>query len=412
MGMLPRDALLRARAAVEAVASADGRGHTYFYGEGWNPDPEVAAVITPATQANLAGTGVGTFNDRIRDAIRGGSPSDAGAALVANQGFIDGLCVAPTASDAADCSGGPADAGALLGNRIRVGLAGNLAAFPLRPGVTGAGVDYHGGPTGYAAEPQENVAYAGVHDNETLFDIAAYKHAPGTAPADAARAQAVALSLAVLAEGVAFVHAGDELLRSKSGDSNSYDSGDYFNRIFWDAGANGWATGLPPDNTGNNAANAATLAPLLASRPAPDPAAIRLTAEQFLEFLRVRQATDLFRLGSAADIERCVSFPDAAAPVHGLIVERIEGTGCVAQTSSGYRSVVVLFNAGLVAQTVSLPAYAGRTAGVGPGSVSLHPAQLGGADPVLLGGWAFGANASAGHFTVPPRTTAVFVEYP
>ena len=411
MGMLAKAAMVRSLAAVEAVAAADGRGHTYFYGEGWTPDAEVSAVITPASQATLGGTGIGTFNDRIRDAIRGGSPSDSGATLLARQGFVDGLCFAPTASDGADCSGGPADLGLLQQDRISVGLAGNLAAFPLNPQRTGAQVGYNGSPTGYTQLPQENVAYASVHDNETLWDIAAYKHAPSTSAADAARAQAVALSLVVLAEGVAFVHAGDDLLRSKSGDSNSYDSGDYFNRIFWDAAANGWATGLPPDNAGNNAANATTLAPLLTARAAPATAAMQLTSEQFREFLRIRHATDLFRLASPADIENCVSFPDQGAQVHGLIVERIRGAGCVGATHSGYRSVVVLYNASATAQSVSLAAYAGCAAGMGSGQVSLHPAQLGGADPVLLAGAAFVAGASAGRFTVPARTTAVFVEY-
>jgi pullulanase len=411
MGMIPKSVMVRSLAAVEAVAAGDGRGHTYFYGEGWTPDPEVAAVITPASQLQLAGSGIGTFNDRIRDAVRGGGPGDSGATLVARQGFIDGLCYAPTASDSADCSGGATDLGFLLQNRISVGLAGNLASFPLNAKLTGAGIDYYGSPTGYTASPAENIAYASVHDNETLFDIAEYKHAPGTSAADAARAHAVGLSLIVLAQGVPFVHGGDDLLRSKSGDSNSYDSGDYFNRIFWDASANGWAAGLPPDTTGNNAANAATLGPLLNSRPAPDTTAMLRSGEQFREALRMRRATDLFRLTAAADINRCVGFPDQGAQAHGLIVERILGSGCVAATTSGYRSVVILYNASTAAQTVSLAAYAGKASGTTPGAVSLHPAQLGGSDPVLLAGWRFASDAAAGHFTVPARTTAVFVEY-
>lgn len=64
----------------------------YLYGEGWNFG-EVAnnALGVNATQANMAGTGIGTFSDRGRDAIRGGGPFDGGLSLVANQGFINGL---------------------------------------------------------------------------------------------------------------------------------------------------------------------------------------------------------------------------------------------------------------------------------------------------------------------------------
>ena len=58
----------------------------YLYGEGWNFG-EVAndARFVQATQANMAGTGIGTFNDRLRDAVRGGGPFDGDHRV--NQGF-------------------------------------------------------------------------------------------------------------------------------------------------------------------------------------------------------------------------------------------------------------------------------------------------------------------------------------
>jgi len=411
MGLIPKAAMTRALNAVNAVAAADGRGYTYFYGEGWTPNSAVAAVITPATQAEMAGTGIGTFNDRLRDAVRGGSPFDSGAALTANQGFINGLCYDPNSAATADCSGDAADALFILQNRISVGLAGNLASFPLRTGVTGAQVDYFGSPTGYTRQPQENLVYAACHDNETLFDISEYKHAAHVSIADTGRAQVVGLSLVLLAQGVAFVHGADDLLRSKSGDSNSYDSGDYFNRIYWDGSANNWSVGLPPQNTGNNAANAATLGPLLTSRPVPDTATIEAVATRFQEFLAIRRATDLFRLASATDINSCISFPDQGRQVHGLIVEQILGVGCVGATGSGYDAVVVLYNASSNAQAFSLARFAGLARGTGSGQVSLHPLQQAGSDAALLAGWNFTSSASAGTFTVPARTTAVFVRY-
>ncbi len=411
MSMIPKAAMVQALGAVNAVAAKDGRGYTYFYGEGWTPNSAVSAVITPAMQANMGGTGIGTFNDRLRDAVRGGSPFDSGAALTAHQGFINGLCYDLNSSDSADCSGGSGDALFALQNRISVGLAGNLASFPLRAGVTGAQVDYNGSPTGYTQQPQENIAYVACHDNETLFDISEYKHPAGVSVADTGRAQVVGLSLVLLAEGVAFVHGADDLLRSKSGDSNSFDSGDYFNRIYWDGSANNWSVGLPPQNTGNNAANAATLGPLLNSKPVPDAATIAAVAARFQEFLGVRRATDLFRLGSAADIDNCVSFPDQGRQVHGLIVEQILGVGCVGTTGSGYDSVVVLYNASASAQSFSLPSFAGVAKGTGSGQVSLHPVQQAGSDSTLLTGWNFTSSAASGTFTVPARTTAVFVRH-
>lgn len=411
MSMIPKAAMLQALGAVNAVATKDGRGYTYFYGEGWTPNSAVSAVIAPATQANMAGTGIGTFNDRLRDAVRGGSPFDSGSALTAHQGFINGLCYNLNPSDVSDCSGDSGDAAFALQNRISVGLAGNLASFPLRPGVDGAQVDYNGSPTGYTQQPQENLVYAACHDNETLFDISQYKHPASVSVADAGRAQTVGLSLVLLAQGVAFVHGADDLLRSKSGDSNSFDSGDYFNRIYWDGSADNWSVGLPPQNTGNNAANAATLGPLLNTRPVPDAATIAAVTARFQEFLGVRRSTDLFRLASAADIDKCVSFPDQGHQVHGLIVEQILGVGCVGATSSGYDSVVILYNASTNAQSFSLASFAGVAQGTGSGQVSLHPVQAAGSDATLLTGWNFTSNAAAGTFTVPARTTAVFVRH-
>jgi pullulanase/glycogen debranching enzyme len=355
--------------------------------------------MTAATQAGMAGTGIGSFNDRLRDAARGGRPFDTGAAMVAQKGFINGQGITQ-GRGLADDAGAAAQQDAL-----RVGLAGGLAAFPLRPGVAGAQAG------GYTQRPEENIAYVSAHDNETLFDVSQYRHPAGTATADVARAQVVGLSLALLAQGVPFVHAGDELLRSKSGDSNSFDSGDWFNRIDWSGTTNYWATGLPPGNTGNNAANAATLAPLLASRPVPTAADIHATDLAVREFMAIRRATDQLRLQSAADVIACVSFPDSAAPVPGLVVERIAGDCGGFHSASPYKSVVVLYNAAPVAQRFAVAAYAGRVRGSASGQVALHPLQAAGSDATLATGWNFTADARAGTFTVPARSTAVFVEY-
>ena len=73
----------RSTALTPATDGVDG-STIYLYGEGWDFG-EVRgnnAAASNATQANMAGTGIGTFNDRIRDAVRGGSPFDSGDALV------------------------------------------------------------------------------------------------------------------------------------------------------------------------------------------------------------------------------------------------------------------------------------------------------------------------------------------
>ena len=57
----------------------------YFFGEGWDSNQSDRFEI--ASQINLKGTGIGTFSDRLRDAVRGGGPFDSGDALRQNQGW-------------------------------------------------------------------------------------------------------------------------------------------------------------------------------------------------------------------------------------------------------------------------------------------------------------------------------------
>ena len=88
-------------------------------------------------------------------------------------------------------------------------------------------------PAGYASPPTEVVNYVENHDNQTLFDIAVYKLPVATSGDDRARVQLLGVALDALSQGVAYFHAGVELLRSKSMDQNSYNSGDWFNRLDW-----------------------------------------------------------------------------------------------------------------------------------------------------------------------------------
>jgi pullulanase len=410
MSLMPKQVLINAQSALNAVALADGRRTAsgpgiYLYGEGWS---QSGLGFVNAQQTNMEGTGIGTFNDRLRDAVRGGGPFDSGASMVSNQGFVNGLCYDnnPTTS----CTTAVASLFPLQ-NRISVGLAGNLASFPLNSTTLGSGVDYFGSPTGYTAAPQENIVYISVHDNETVFDISQYKHPVATLAADRARAQVVGLSLVALAQGVPFFHAGDDMLRSKSMDGNSYNSGDYFNLIDWSGLNNNWAVGAPPQNTGNNANNLATMTPLLNNTGlAVAHTDINNTTLAFQDFLRLRKDTTMFRLKSAAAINGCVSFPDQGAQQPGLIVMRISGGTFAGGTGvcgdQKYKSIVILFNANKITQTFTpaIPVnYVGNT------TVVLHPIQSGiaGSDSIVKG--ATFTNAT-GLFSVPARTTAVFVE--
>ena len=86
--------------------------------------------------------------------------------------------------------------------------------------------------------------------------------------ADRVRMNTVALATTALSQGPSFWHAGTDLLRSKSLDRNSYDSGDWFNRVDWSGDESTWGSGLPPRT--DNEAKWSFMRPLLAD-PALEP---------------------------------------------------------------------------------------------------------------------------------------------
>ena len=90
MGHQPKALMVRLKRAPRAARSTT---RVYLYGEGWNFG-EVAddARFVQATQLNMVGTGIGTFSDRLRDAVRGGGPFDADPRI---QGFASGLFTDP-----------------------------------------------------------------------------------------------------------------------------------------------------------------------------------------------------------------------------------------------------------------------------------------------------------------------------
>ena len=396
MGHHPRANIRAVRAALDRLTperdGVDGRD-IYLYGEGWNFG-EVAydARFAQATQTNMAGTGVGTFNDRLRDAARGGgSFSDDPRA----QGFASGLHTDPNGAVP-----GSLTELRIQQDRIKVGLAGNLANYRLvthtGTELSGAQVDYNGSPTGYASEPAECVNYVDAHDNEILYDALAFKLPQRTAPVDRARMQVLALSLVVLGQGVGFFALGSERLRSKSLDRNSYNSGDWFNQIRWDcADGNGFGIGLPPAE--DNADKWAYAAPLLAD-PAlvPDCATIALAEQRFRELLRIRRSSPVFGLSTAEEVERRLTFPlGGTDETPGVITMCLDGTGL----DPHWRTVVVVFNATPHPAVQTVPELCGVP-------LRLHPELVVSADPALRGAT---ADPATGALSVPARSVAVYV---
>jgi pullulanase len=377
-----------------------------LYGEGWNFGEVADGARGPnATQLNLAGSGIGTFNDRLRDAVRGGGPFDGGADLVRLQGFATGLGTMPNAMTAGLDPAAQADAARRAADLVRVGLAGNLAAVTLVDAdgrsVRGDEVPYHGQPGGYGGVPQDHVVYVSKHDNQTLWDIAQYK-LPVDLPTDArVRAHLVALSTVLYAQGVPFLHAGSDLLRSKSLDRNSYDAGDWFNAIDWTGATTNFGRGLPlaADNRDSWAVMRDRLVnPLMA--PGPDDVAFAAAAVQ--DMLRVRRDTPLFRLRSADDVLTRVSFhltgPDAPPGV--IVMELRDDLPGHADLDPAVDRVLVVINASARRINLDVPGGADRV-------WTVHPTLAAGTDAATLRSAA--VYQGSGRATVPPLTTVVFV---
>jgi pullulanase-type alpha-1,6-glucosidase len=400
MGHHMKRNMVRLRAALDGLTPAkdgvDGRS-IYVYGEGWNFG-EVAndARGVNAIQRNMAGTGIGTFNDRLRDGARGGGPFSG----IQEQGFLTGLWYDPNATD----QGSPDDQRSRLLQEmdwIRVGLAGNLAdyAFVDRHGntVSAKQIDYNGQPAGYAADPQEAINYVEAHDNDTLFDAIQLKAPVGTAMADRVRMQNLGMSLLAFGQGIPFFHAGVDLLRSKSLDRNSYNSGDWFNRLDFTFQANNWGVGLPP--APDNQSNWPIMQPLLANpslRPAP--ADGRDAFAHFQEVLAIRRSSPLFRLRTAADVkQRLRLYNTGPAQIPGVLALSLaDDAGTVDRR---YERVAVVINATDERQTLTVADLAGRR-------LVLHPIQQSSDDRIVRGAT---FQPSTGTFEVPARTAAVFV---
>lgn len=397
MGHQPRAAMERLEAAVN---KATGR-KVQLIGEGWNFG-EVAdgARFVQASQLSLNGSGIGTFSDRGRDAARGGGAGDSGDAIVRQQGWLNGLVYD------ANARAGQRPKSELLraADMVRVGLAGTLRDYPLatHDGTVRklADIPYGGGqPAGYASQPGETVNYVENHDNQTLYDNNALKLPVGTTTSDRARVQVLGLALTAFSQGVAYYHAGSDILRSKSLDRNSFNSGDWFNRLDWTYQTNFFGTGLPPSD--DNAKDWPLFKPLLANaalRPAP--ADIAFARDAFRDLLAIRASTTLLRMRTADDVvQRLRFFNTGPEQEPTVIAANIDGRGYAGARFAG---LTYLINVDKVAHVVVDPQAAGKRMRLHP----VHTAKGAGDKRAASAGY----NSTSGTYSIPPRTAVVFVE--
>ena len=200
-----------------------------------------------------------------------------------------------------------------------------------------------------------------------------------------------------LSQGVPFFMAGDEILRSKSADRNSYNSGDWFNRIDWTLKSNNWGVGLPPAQ--GNQDDWSIIGPALAD-PNLKPTAkdIEGTYRHMLEMLVIRKTSGLFRLRTAEEIKKAGASSTRdrtrfrahrrAHPEHRQVLfPRIRSRGGGQCHTADAKASPTPRSSG------------SRYCFIRSGLLAAIP-------------WCVRRNSSSrtGKFTVPPRTTAVFIE--
>ncbi len=161
--------------------------HSLIYGEPWTggysglPEDQ---LLYKGRQKEL---GIGVFNDNIRNAI-------IGSALNATEkGFATG-------------NTGQVDS-------IKRGIEGSINDFTANPG--------------------ETINYVTSHDNLTLWDKIAASYATSRSEPERIRMDKLAQAIIFTSQGVPFMQGGEEFLRTKGGNDNSYKSGDSVNKFDW-----------------------------------------------------------------------------------------------------------------------------------------------------------------------------------
>ena len=398
MGHHPRSVMEALKARVKLAAGRE----VQIVGEGWNFG-EVAngARFVQAEMMSLNGSGIGSFNPIIRDAVRGGGCCDSGNAVVANQGYVNGFFYDPNSSASGQSRG------ELMwqADRIKASLAGSIRSFQMQTSWDATlrleQIDVGGIPAGWVLEPGEVVNYVENHDNLTLFDTNAFRLPTGTSKEDRARVQILASAINTFSQGVAYFHAGVDTLRSKSLDRNSYDSGDWFNRLDWSYQDNNFGVGLPPSRDNGDNWNYAR--PLLTNALIkPHPNDIAWTRDAFRDLLRIRKSTTLLRLRTAADIKARLSFLNTgSAQEPTVLVGRVDGVG---YPGANFDELVYLINVDKTAKQLTLPTLVGH-------ALQLHPVHTA-AGAVDARARQASFDSSTGSFSVPARTAVVFVARP
>lgn len=196
MGIYDLETMNQIRAKMDAISPS-----ILLYGEGWTADKSPLDENWRAVKTNVPRLNrIAVFNDDFRDGIKGNGFQ------AESKGFVNGQTIQE--------------------ENIKFGIAG--ACF--HPQIVYGYVERSKSP--WATEPWQCVNYAACHDNYTLFDKFVLS-SPDATEDELMRMVMMAGALVLTSQGIPFLHAGDEMARTKQGHHNSYKSPDSINQIDW-----------------------------------------------------------------------------------------------------------------------------------------------------------------------------------
>ncbi len=173
----------------------------FIYGEGWAAGASPLPESQRAVKKNVGRlNGVAAFSDDIRDGLRGGIND------VRENGFASG----------------------------RPGTAESIK-FGIVASTQHDDIDYQkvcDSKAPWATEPYQVISYVSCHDDNCLFDRLRISN-PNASEQQLIQLDKFASAVVLTAQGVPFILAGDELLRTKKGVANSFNSPDSINELDW-----------------------------------------------------------------------------------------------------------------------------------------------------------------------------------
>ena len=253
----------------------------YVYGEGWSAGScaypqEKLAMKANARQLN----GIGAFSDEMRDALRGPFSDDR------KGGFLAGM---PNCEES-----------------IKFGIAGAID----HPQVDMTKVNYS--KAAWTNEPSQMIAYVSCHDDMCLTDRLRAT-VPNISDDELIRLDLLAQTAVLTSQGVPFLLSGEEMLRDKKGEHNSFRSPDSINRFDW-----------------NN----------LKRYPQ--------VFDYYSKLIALRKAHPAFRMGKAEEVKKNLVFLDAPEGVVAFQLKNNAG-------GDSWKDIIVVLNANKTERAINVP---------------------------------------------------------